>query len=166
MGKNKDAAAHLTWSQFSTLWWARAHLQLLVQAETQKEVIDMGTMHCRFLMLSEISSTEGARVAKAYDARTWSAFAQKCVLRDKSVNAKALARVDPAELAKVKAEVAGRERTEKKKEESAQSGSYGVGGKWKRSWNDWSKGEWSKKSGGRSGPWWKKQAQSTEEEAK
>ena len=69
-------------------------------------------------------------------------------------------------MAKVKAEVAGRERTEKKKEESAQSGSYGGGGKWKRSWNDWSKGEWSKKSGGRSGPWWKKQAPSTEEEAK
>ena len=63
-------------AQFSAIWWARAHVQLLAQASVRKELMPLGALHNRWQMLTRLANEEGVRTAMRYDEATWATAAQ------------------------------------------------------------------------------------------
>jgi hypothetical protein len=100
--KSKDCLEAMTQAQFTMLWWARAHLQLLVQAALKEEVISLGLLMKRSHQLLMITIDESVRHAKYYDERTWSTFVAACQIHDTRASADCLGEIQENVLANVR----------------------------------------------------------------
>ena len=88
-------------AQFSSLWWARAHVQLLAQAATKQELLPLGAMHNRWSTLLHIANEEGVKTAIKYDEATWKR-AEAQVKAGVSFDARRLQSVDGDVLSELK----------------------------------------------------------------
>jgi len=80
----------MSMGQFSSLWWRRALLQLIVQAHTQKQTLTFGEIMNRWLVLVQLSCEEGVATAAKYDRETWREAAAKFRANDMSFSSSAL----------------------------------------------------------------------------
>ena len=109
--KQKEGAAFLaslSWSQFTSVWWARAHVQLLAQASVKRELMPFGALLQRWHALVRLANDEGCQIAMSYDAATWKVACEKSAA-GVQFDARKLSTVDSEALAEAKRRRNGRQ---------------------------------------------------------
>ena len=119
---DKDKLRFQTWW---SLWWGRAHTQLLCQAVTNKQLFTLGQVHEWHANISSIALSESASVAMKYDEMGFEQLVAQAEARAPSLDTGALLDLNSSLLARAKQAV---EKLSKSAQTSAEASSSKGGG--------------------------------------
>ena len=104
LGLDKDKLRFQTWW---SLWWGRAHTQLLCQAVTNKQLFTLGQVHEWHANISSMALSESASVAMKYDEMGFEHLVAQAEARAPSLDTGALLDLNSSLLARAKQAVMG-----------------------------------------------------------
>ena len=130
-----------------SLWWGRAHTQLICQSVTNKQLLTMGQIHEWQSNINSIALSENAMIAMKYDEMGYEQLVAQAEARSPTLDAGALLDLNGSLLAKAKQAV---EKLSKGAQTGTDASSSKGAGRQQRSYDQ----RWSQyKSGGRQQKW-------------